>query len=188
MCCFNIGKTCHRGLPNNINVSASDKGIVPIHSVLGNIQAIFPSTTFTCNGVINQITGWYQVHITDDLNNSVIVPASIDFQIWHPISNSHYKLVSEASLPSALDDEPRTVNNLTMQFYSGSIVGIYMHTSGFGPGSMTVLRNNDIPQSLLYITDGKPCTFDASHTGVLSIEPLNAEIVLDYGMLDLVVS
>ena len=188
MCCFNIGKTCHRGLPNSINVSASDKGIVPIRLVLGNIQAIFPSTTFTCNGVINQITGWYQVHIMNDLNNSMIVPASINFQIWHPISDSHYKLVSEASFPSALDDEPRTVNNLTMQFYNGSVVGIYIQIEpfGYGLGTMTILRNNDVPQSLLYITDGKPCIFDTVSTGVLSIEPIDAEIVLDSGMLNLV--
>ena len=108
--------TCIRGLSNYINVSASDKQIVPIQSILGNIQAIFPSTTFTCNGIINQITGWYQVHVMDDLNNSMIVPATINLQIWHPISDSQYKLVSETSFPSALDDNPRTVNNLTMQF------------------------------------------------------------------------
>ena len=187
VCCFYIGKTCHRGLPNNINVSTSAKGIVPIRSVLGNIQAIFPSTTFTCNGIINQITGWYQVHVMDDLNNSMIVPATINLQIWHPISDSQYKLVSETCFPSALDDNPRTVNNLTMQFYSGSVLGIYKHTSGYGPGTMTMLKNDDVPQSLLYITDGKPCIFNTASTGVLSIEPIDTEIVLDYGMFILIV-
>ena len=48
---------------------------------------------------------------------------------------------------------------------------------------MTVLKNDDVPQSLLYITDGKPCTFDTTTAGVLSITPTDAEIVLDYGML-----
>ena len=175
--------TCIRGLPDYINVSTSNREIVPIQSVLGNIQAIFPSTAFICNGVINQITGWYQVHTTDDSNNSMIVPATINLQIWHPISDSNYRLVSETSFPSALDDKPRTVNNLTMQFYSGSVLGIYIHTSGYGPGTMTVLKNDDVPQSLLYITDGKPCTFDTTTAGVLSITPTDAEIVLDYGML-----
>ena len=177
--------TCIRGLSNYINVSASDKQIVPIQSILGNIQAIFPSTTFTCNGIINQITGWYQVHVMDDLNNSMIVPATINLQIWHPISDSHYELVSNTSFPSALDDEPRTVHNLTMQFYNGSVLGIYIHTSrsSYGPGTMTVLKNGDVPQSLLHITDDEPCTFDATTAGVLSITPTDAEIVLDYGML-----
>ena len=189
VCCFYIGKTCHRGLPNNINVSASAKGIVPIRSVLGNIQAIFPSTTFTCNGIINQITGWYQVHVMDDLNNSMIVPATINLQIWHPISDSNYRLVSETSFPSALDDEPRTVNNLTMQFYSGSVLGIYIKIQPYeyGMRMMTVLKINDAPQSLLYITDSKPCIFNTASTGVLSIEPIDAEIVLDYGMFNLIV-
>ena len=187
MCCFLGEMTCIRGLPDYINVSTSNREIVPIQSVLGNIQAIFPSTAFTCNGVINQITGWYQVHTTDDSNNSRIVPAIINFQIWHPISDSNYKLVSETSFPSALDDKPRTVNNLTMQFYSGSVLGIYIHTSGYGPGTMTVLKNDNVSQSLLYITDGKPCIFNTASTGVLSIEPIDTEIVLDYGMFILIV-
>ena len=173
-----IGRTCNRHLPNNINVSTSDKLKVPFQSVSGNIQVIFPSVNFTCNGNISRITGWYQIFANDSN-----ISTSIQFQVWYPISNSQYKLVSEAPLPSALDDQPTTVDNLKLQFYTGSVVGIYIVALEFGSGTLTLLRDDDVPQSFLYVTTDKPCIFDTTTTtGLLSVTTIDIEIVVDYGM------
>ena len=155
---------------------------MPIQSASGNVQVIFPSVIFTCNGNISRITGWYQILANIGLNSSVIVQRSIKFQIWHPISSSHYKLVSEAPLPSALDDQPRTVDNLNLQFYTGSVLGIYID-SLHGSGTLTLLKDDDdVPLSFLYVTTDKPCIFDTTTTGLLSVTTIDIEIVVDYGM------
>ena len=118
----------------------------------------------------------------------MIVRSSIKFQIWHPVSNSLYKLVSEAAVPSAVDDQPITVDNLQLQFYSGSVVGIYMESSGPGIGTLRLLNNDDIPQSFFLVTNDKPCIFDTTSTGVLSFTIIDIEAALDYGMLILSLS
>lgn len=178
-----IGKTCNKDLPNNINVSANAKQVLAIQPVSGNVQILFSSLAFTCNGTINQITAWYQIHAEVNGNSSIIVDTSIKFQIWHPTSHSQYKLVSETSLPSAIDDQPRVVDNLTLPFYSGSILGIYVGSFGYKSGTLTLLTNNDndVPQSFLYVTNDKPCVFDTTATGVLQSTTVDAEVVLDYG-------
>ena len=121
--------------------------------------------------------GWYQIFA-----NGSNISASIQFQIWHPISNSQYKLVSEASLPSALNDQPTTVDNLKLQFYTGSVVGVYIKALEFGSGTLTLLKDDDVPHSLLYVTNDKPCIFDTTITGLLSVTTIDIEIVVDYGM------
>ena len=183
MLLFCIGKTCNKDLPNNINVSANVKSDFPAQSVSGNSQVLFPSVNFTCNGIINKITAWYQILAEVSLNVSIIVQASIMFQIWHPISNSRYKLVSEAAVPSAVDDQPIMVDNLQLRFYSGSVVGIYLKSSGHGIGTLRLLNNAAIPESFLLVTNDKPCIFDTTSTGVLSFATVDIEAALDYGML-----
>lgn len=180
-CCYHLGKTCNNRLPNAINVSASHKNVVPIQPVSGNIQIIFPSINFTCNGIINQIIGWYQIDETVDLDTNITVETFIRFQIWHPINDSHYKLVSETSLSSATDDLPRVADGLTLQFYSGSIVGFYIESIGYLLRSLTLLKSKNTPQSFLYVTNDKPCVFDISATGVLHFTTIDVEVVLDYG-------
>ena len=182
---FCVGKTCNKNLPNNIvNVSDSAKEF-PIESVSGNTQILFPSVNFTCGGIINQIVAWYQVlAAADDLHTSSIIQVSIKFQIWHPISDSRYELVSEATILSAMDDQPVMVDNLNLQFYSGSVVGIYIETSrrsGTGRGAFRLLSYSDVPQSFLLVTNDKPCIIDITSTGVLTFADIDIEAALDYG-------
>ena len=180
---FCIGKTCNNDLPNNINVSANVKSEFPVQSVSGNTQVIFPSVNFTCNGIINKITTWYQILAEVSLNVSITVNASIMLQIWHPISSSRYKLVSEAAVPSAVDEQPIIIDKLQLRFYSGSVVGIYLKSSGLGTGSLRLLKSDVIPQSFLRVANDKPCIFDTASTGVLSFTTIGIEAALDYGML-----
>ena len=151
----------------------------------GNAQILFPSVNFTCNGVINQITAWYQILAEVGLNVSIIARSSLRFQIWHPVSSSHYKLVSEAAVPSAVDDQPVTVDNLQLRFYSGSVVGIYMEspTRSRRTGTLRLLNNDEIPESFFLVTDDKPCVFDTASTGVVSFTTIDIEVALDYGRL-----
>ena len=173
-----IGKTCNSALPNNINVSANVEPGFPVQSVSGNVQILFPSVNFTCNGIINQITAWYQI-IADV---SIIVETSIKFQIWHPISNLIYELVSEAAIPSAVDDQPVTVDNLSLRFYSGSVIGVYIDAIGDHSGLVTLklLSNDDVPLSFLHVTNNKLCTFDITSPGVLRFTTIDIEAILDY--------
>ena len=178
-----IGKTCNKNLPNNIiNVSDSAKEF-PFESVSGNTQILFPSVNFSCSGIINQIVAWYQVLANDE--PSSIIQASFKFQIWHPISGSRYELVSEAEIPPAMDDQPVMVDNMTLQFYSGSVVGIYIEAprrSEAGKGAYRFLSYSDVPQSYLLVTNDKPCIFDITSTGVLTFADIDIEAALDYGM------
>ena len=89
--------------------------------------------------------------------------------------------MSEAPLPSALDDQPRTVDNLNLQFYTGSVLGIYIE-SLYGSGTLTLLKGDDVPLSFLYVTTDKPCIFDTTTTGLLSVTTIDIEIVVDYGI------
>ena len=162
-------------------MSADAQRGFPVQSVSGNAQILFPSVNFTCNGVINQITSWYQ--ITAGIGSNVnFINASIKFQIWHPISNSNYKLVSEATVPSALDDQQIAIDNLQLRFYSGSVIGIFIELIRHnGPVTLSLLTSDDTPQSFLRVTNTKPCTFDTTSPGVLRFTTIDAVAVLDYG-------
>ena len=159
-------------------MSANAQPGFPVQSVSGSAQILFPSVNFTCNGSINQITAWYQL-----IAEVGIIETSINFQIWHPISNSNYKLVSEVAIPSAVDDQPVTVDNLQLRFYSGSAVGIYIESIGQHSGQVTLslLSDGDIPQSFFRVTNTKPCTFDITSPGVLRFPTIDIEAFLDYG-------
>jgi len=119
------------------------------------------------------------------MNTSIIVEGFIKFQIWHPISNSHYKLVSETSIPSAVNYQLRTIDDLKLQFYIGSVVGIYVESARNVQVTLTLLTNNenDKSHSFLHVTNDKLCIFDTTTTGVLILGTINPKIVLDYGML-----
>jgi len=92
--------------------------------ILASAQVFFPDIIFNCNGVITQIQTWFQVRNGPD----IIVNASLQFQVWMSVDspNSAYELVSEVTVPSAVDEGVITVDNLRLPFYEGSIASVYI--------------------------------------------------------------
>ena len=90
--------------------------------------------------------------------------------------------MSEAAIPSAVDDQPVTVDNLSLRFYSESVVGIYIDSIGDHGGLVTLklLSNDDVPLSFLHVTNNKLCTFDITSPGVLRFTTIDIEAILDY--------
>jgi len=139
-------------------------------------QIIYPSAQFDCNGVITQLKGWYQI-----VNNPGIVEAPVLFQVWHPINQSHYGLVSEVGVPPAIDMTAITVNNLSLPFYNGSVVGVHIEFPGTGAQFVSIKRDiNQFSAPLAYyLIDTKPCVADVTEGNFQSL--YLPEVEISYG-------
>ena len=122
--------------------------------ILASVQVFFPDIRFQCNGIITRIQTWYQVRI-----GSNIVNTSIQFQVWVPVDGSH-QLVSEVTIPSALDDRVITVDNLMLPFYEGSIAGVYISKPDtlFTNISINVSASRETIEGYYHFTDSRLCT------------------------------
>ena len=141
-------------------------------------QILWTDIEFQCNGVITELKSWFQVQ-----NGSGIVSMSLQFQIWQPINGTLYELVSEVAIPSAMNNELITTNNLSIPFYEASIVGVYvMIPANIGPANISVITNETEPKKdgYYYYTNDRPCLVDSRDGDTIS-SILNPKVALFYG-------
>lgn len=140
-----------------------------------HLQMLFKGIEFQCSGNITQLQTWYQVHGSD-------IEDPLIFQIWHPVNRTYYKLLSEVTIPSAVDDELVTVNNLSMPFFEGSFIGAFIRFPGdtYEFSNIMIRSVENIPNG--YIALGqKLCEFDIIRQGIARLQAYSPEIVLTYG-------
>ena len=140
-----------------------------------HLQILFNDIVFQCSGNITQLQTWYQVHGSD-------IEDPLIFQIWHPVNSTYYKLLSEVTIPSAVDDELVTVNNLSMPFFTGSFVGAFIKSSGKDYEFINIMIRNveNIPNGFV-VLGNKLCEFDVISQGIAKLQAYSPEIVLTYG-------
>ena len=65
---------------------------------------------------------------------------------------TYYKLLSEVTIPSAVNDKLVTVNNLSMPFFAGSFVGAFIKSPGKDYEFINIMIRNveNIPMALLF--------------------------------------
>ena len=142
-----------------------------------HLQILFDGIVFQCSGNITQLTTWYQVCGSD-------IKDLLTFQIWHPINDTFYKLLSEVTVPSAVDDELVTVSNLSMPFYEGSFVDVFIESPGRGYYLRNIMiRNLDSTPRGFVVSGKKLCEFDVISQGIAILQAYSPEIVLTYGKL-----
>ena len=150
--------------------------------ILASVQVFFPDIRFHCNGIITQLQTWYQIRSGLDIIN-----ASILFQVWLPVNRSPlaYELLSEVTVPSAVDDSIITVDNLTLPFYEGCIASIYISKpdTELTNFSINASAARDTIQGYYHFTDNRLCRrvniFDADIFASL----FSPEIALSYSKL-----
>ncbi|XP_065899431.1 uncharacterized protein [Dysidea avara] len=142
-------------------------------------QIIYPSAQFNCNGIITQLKGWYQV-----INDPGIVEAPVLFQVWHSINQSHYGLVSEVGIPPAADMTAITVNNLSLPFYNGSVVGIHIEFPGTGAQFVSIKRdvNQFSAPRAYYLIGTRHCVADVNEGAFQSF--YLPEVVISYDIIE----
>ena len=142
-----------------------------------HLQILFNGIVFQCSGNITQLTTWYQVCGSE-------IEDPLTFQIWHPINDTYYKLLSEVTVPSAIDDELVTVSNLSMPFYKGSFVGVFIEFPGTRYNLINIIiRNLDNTPRGFVVAGNKLCEFDVISQGIAKLQAYSPEIVLTYGKL-----
>ena len=88
------------------------------------------------------------------------------------------------TVPSAVDDELVTVSNLSMPFYKGSFVGVFIESPRRGYDlSNIMIRNLDNTPRGYVVAGNKLCEFDVISQGIAKLQAYSPEIVLTYGKL-----
>ena len=86
------------------------------------------------------------------------------------------------TIPSAVDNELVTVNNLSMPFFEGSFVGAFIRSPGKYYELINIMIRNveNIPNGFA-VQGNKLCEFDVISQGIAKLQAYSPEIVLTYG-------
>ena len=143
--------------------------------IIDHTQIIFKDIRFQCSGNITQVQTWYQIP-------GINIKNVFAFQIWHPINDTYFKLLSEVFVPPAVHRyTPVTISNLSLPFFNGSVVGIFMQFPGEGFYFNSILNHpiEDVPESPYSFGD-KFCNVNV--LGNVIVQGYSPEIVISYGM------
>ena len=165
------GDDCISDLPNCLP-STFDTTTLPLSE---HTQILFNDIDFQCSGIITQVKTWYQIPDSD-------LELPFAFQIWDPINDSYYELLSEVMIPPAVNNTPVTMDNLRLPFYNGTFVGIFIQSPGEGFQLKNIMRRSveNIPSGF-YVFGYKLCEFDVVKEGVALAKAYSPEIVITYG-------
>ena len=138
-------------------------------------QILYNDLVFQCSGYITQVRTWYQAPGSD-------IEAPLAFQIWHPVNDSYFKLLSEVMIPPAINDTLVTIDNLRLPFFNGSFVGMFIQSPRDGFQIVNIMRRSveNIPSGF-YVFGRKLCEFDVVNEGIAIARAYSPEMVITYG-------
>ena len=138
-------------------------------------QILFNDFDFQCSGIITQVKTWYQIPGSD-------IESPFAFQIWHPVNDSYFELLSEVMIPQAVNNTIVTIDNLRLPFFYGSFVGIFIQSPGEDFQLVNIMRRSveNVPSGF-YVLGRKLCEFDVVTEGVALVKAYSPEIVITYG-------